>query len=648
MQMITHFLKSASAIIEDEINAIDSKEVEIIYKHFDKGEKGITQLKQFFESNKQITATNGHFIARYNDIIANEIVPNETLLFCRNQVNLSQPCQNVFNTSASSDENSLTLSENILNKGKAGSKILFVHENLRLAPKILKNFRRKKSFISLDVSKLKSEKIIAKTIIDNLKTLSQKDFILLDARFSVIKVIFDYLNQNEHKPTLIKYFGSIDGRFETINFPLIEITGSNRFLSLTFQELCEKIDPDYTYDDLNLLSDSFWRLEIPLLVSHATKQLPSDINVDVKNIASEINKIDGISDVFIGKQKTYAFQNFENLNKETYAFSFPSAVQKAGSLTKTFYPIQTVQSEKKSKLISVNFIYIDLVRITDINIGSGVWGCEFYLDIVSSYEDPLQFINFNNLSMLNSKFEHRLIRRTESDGDSPDTYRYFISANFDFNALADNYPFDHQHIFISMSADNDDKFGILQPVPWQLLDYDFHLDGWLLKSARTGYLNRKEVSHISSDLRQVIDTREEIRLGWTIARANAVTVMKVGIPLTFLAFLNYYTTFLPFEQASSAVGILTTTFLSGIALYFSTEKPQPLRMTTIDLIFIYYYIQVGLTIMFLAVASFISAEFYELLTMCLKFALPLSVLISILLLIRRIRSNRLRPRIDAV
>ena len=112
--------------------------------------------------------------------------------------------------------------------------------------------------------------------------------------------------------------------------------------------------------------------------------------------------------------------------------------------------------------------------------------------------------------MLNSKFEHRLIRRTESDGVSPDTYRYFISANFDFNALADNYPFDHQHIFISMSADNDDKFGILQPVPWQLLDYDFHLDGWLLKSARTGYLNRKEVGHISSDLRQVIDTREEI------------------------------------------------------------------------------------------------------------------------------------------
>ena len=50
--------------------------------------------------------------------------------------------------------------------------------------------------------------------------------------------------------------------------------------------------------------------------------------------------------------------------------------------------------------------------------------------------------------------------------------------------------------------------------------------------------------------------------------------------------LNYYTFFLQFDQVSSAIGILTTTFLSGIALYFSTEKPQPLRITTIDLIFI--------------------------------------------------------------
>ena len=651
MEMLTHFMRSASALIEEEINkngGIGGRPVEIIYKHFQKGPEGISQLKNVFEESRGILATNGHFIAGNNNIISNEIVPRDTLLFCPSEVQLARANDNVFNISLKSDEHCLAFTEAYFNKLNPESKIVFFHENKRLA-KIFKNkFGRRKNFTSVDLLELSAEDKWIESIPELIKNLKNTDVLLLDVKLSALKIVFDYLNANSFKLNVVKYFGSIEGRFDRVLFPLVEVSTKNSFLSLPFQELCEKINPNYSYEDMDILSDSFWRLEIPLLVAHVAKNLSLQDQLDTQKIAQEINKLDGVSDVFIGKIKTYTFDNFRNTNRETFAFSFPLAVQKNGQITKTFTPFQVLSDDAETDICTVNFVYVDLIRITDIDIGSGTWGCEFYLDLVSDFEDPIKIINFNNLSMLNSKYEYRLIRKIAAEMGSADTYRYFISANFDFAALADNYPFDMQHIFISLSISNSADFGILQPVPWQLLDYDFHLEGWKLKSARTGYLKRKEVSHISANLKQVSDVREEVRLGWTVSRTNAVTVMKVGIPLSFLVFLNYYTVFLPFDEASSAVGILTTTFLSGIALYFSTEKPQPLRMTTVDLIFIYYYLQVGLTIVVLAISSFVSPELYSFVTMVIKIVLPLMIVTSVFALIKRVRSIRLRPRIDAI
>jgi len=225
-------------------------------------------------------------------------------------------------------------------------------------------------------------------------------------------------------------------------------------------------------------------------------------------------------------------------------------------------------------------------------------------------------------------------------------FRYYIVANFDFFAIADNYPFDWQHIYISMSISDQEKYGILQPIPEALLDKEFQLDGWQLIDAKTGILRKKEIHHQNANLEKAIEIREEVRVGWTIARTNVVTTMKVAIPIMFLIFLNYYTVFLSFGDVASAIGILTTTFLSGIALYFSTEKPQPLRITTIDLIFIYYYLQVGLTVIITGITGFISEEIYNISMIGMRFILPISIIIALIFLYRRIKSVRLKPRID--
>ncbi|MGY8714301.1 MAG: hypothetical protein ACKVJ1_10475, partial [Verrucomicrobiia bacterium] len=282
----------------------------------------------------------------------------------------------------------------------------------------------------------------------------------------------------------------------------------------------------------------------------------------------------------------------------------------------------------------------------NINIGDGTWSCEFYLDIVSPHDNPLEIINFNNLSSINPKFEAKPIWERHADGEEETSRRYYVVANFDFNPLADNYPFDWQHIYISFSITDQNRYGIIQPIPEALLDRDFHVDGWNLNEATTGVLRKKETIYEGTKLITKVEVKEEARVGWTLARANTVTLMKIGIPLSFLLFLNYYTLFREFKDIGGSVGILTTAFLAGIALYFSTERPQPLRMTTVDLIFLWYYMLTGIIIVVTSVSSLLGAKIFFAAVTGLKFIVPLGVIGICVFLLRRIKSNRLKPRIN--
>ncbi|GIS23414.1 MAG: hypothetical protein CM15mP123_13160 [Gammaproteobacteria bacterium] len=46
-----------------------------------------------------------------------------------------------------------------------------------------------------------------------------------------------------------------------------------------------------------------------------------------------------------------------------------------------------------------------------------------------------------------------------------------------------------------------------------------------------------------------------------------------------------YSAAMPSQDIGRAAELLTITFLASIALYFSSERPQPLTMTVIDFIF---------------------------------------------------------------
>jgi hypothetical protein len=100
------------------------------------------------------------------------------------------------------------------------------------------------------------------------------------------------------------------------------------------------------------------------------------------------------------------------------------------------------------------------------------------------------------------------------------------------------------------------------------------------------------------------------------------------------------------EKIGSSIEFLTVGFLSGIALYFSTERPQPLRMTTVDLIFLWYYVLTGVTIIVTSVASLYGEKIFLTSMIGLKIILPIGLISIFIFLFRRINSNRLKPRIS--
>ena len=82
------------------------------------------------------------------------------------------------------------------------------------------------------------------------------------------------------------------------------------------------------------------------------------------------------------------------------------------------------------------------------------------------------------------------------------------------------------------------------------------------------------------------------------------------------------------------------------ALYFSTERPQPLRMTTVDLIFLWYYVLTGVTIISTSITSILGETVFLITMAGLKLVVPIGFISICIFLLRRIRSNRLKPRIN--
>ena len=315
-------------------------------------------------------------------------------------------------------------------------------------------------------------------------------------------------------------------------------------------------------------------------------------NLNKENFLNEtrkrLSKIDGSKDVFAGSGDLIYFKNQSRPLATNYLVEIKNSAEK--NLKMSLFKRQLITKKDEKKIVDVSYPNFDFIDIKDISIEDNTFKSNFYFELTTKHKSGIDIIRFNNI--IDNDPEIKLIKSEKIENDYF-YFRYYISAEFYFFSRAESYPFDIQNIFISYSIIDDQKYGILDGIKNQDIDRKFNSHGWNISSVRSGVIRKKENYHPHFKDSYVLIS-EENRISYIMSRKSSFTVIKILIPLLFLIALVVYGMYLPAEQIDRVIALLTTSFLSGIALYFSTERPNPLTLTIVDYIFIIFYLIVGL------------------------------------------------------
>jgi len=364
----------------------------------------------------------------------------------------------------------------------------------------------------------------------------------------------------------------------------------------------------------------------------------------LRETSERLKLINGEDDIYIGDSKTLSFdEKQQNTINDSFLFQHKKAAKDNDFVESTLYKDQfkyNLVKKRYGKTIKTNYVNLDIIRFQDISIEESIFTAKFYLELTTTNPEGIDILAFNN-STLNSQSSIIKIDHNKIDKEYY-YFRYLIEDTFSFGAIPNNYPFDKQLIFIDISIINEEKHGVLQSPHVSGVDKKFDIDGWSLEQTRSGPF-REKIKRISpvDDLKQVTQ-KISTRIGWVIVRSSSMTLLKVLIPLSFLWLLVLYGLFLPVENLDRAVAVITTSFLSGIALYFSTERPQPLRMTVIDIVFAFFYSTVGVASIAVFSLNFFP-EIYNDFMGFVKYLLPFSIIVGYIFLRNRIKSKKFFP-----
>ena len=660
---IIEFEKKAARYFEDAINSsggIGQKNIQILLKdilHVEVGEDEFAQkmYQDHLENKDIIFARAPGFFAGSYEIQHNflkKIFEPTRLLFSGRPLPSDYDLQklNVINTHSNlfSDPKKSFLERTndlsaLLNKNKVYHLANFTDKSPILAAKASLEdngiflFRiNKEKHVDNERLKEDVENYLGKSTHDDLISLGA---IPLKIKANLFNILKNY-QQNRTIAT-----SSVDRMIDTtgITNTILTKENANYDIYLSMENLFEKLGTNLNKGEKQICNSRFDQFEIPMMIKYICDKenlVFEDKKTFVKKIVKGINAINGENDVFIGRHKDYAFKKNINILKKS-ALAVISTDNYSGSApVKTLYKKQFNEVNDEIKITSVTAINIDVERVSNISIEDGTFSAELYMDLISCKESPLDSIKFNNLSTMNPKIDVRKIN--EERLDERYSGRYLVTANFDFKPIGSNYPLDRQFIYIGVSPTEESMQ--MQPIPEKFIDREFVVDGWYLLSAKCGIHRQKSWIAVSDDLKRNPKINEELRIGWELKRSNSMTLLKIGIPLSFLYVLVYYTLYLPPEQSGTAMGYLTTAFLSSIALYFSTERPQPLKMTTIDVVFAFFYSISSLVLLMIIFSEFFT-EFYGALIYPLRVLLPISLLGLAAFIKARLKSKKFRPSI---
>ena len=426
-----------------------------------------------------------------------------------------------------------------------------------------------------------------------------------------------------------------------------------KFNYLRMQDLHFEVDPDIKPHISTYLSMYHsWQFEDIKLIKYLFDKedyVFTSREDFLKETSRRLKNINGVDDIYIGDSKTISFneKQFNTIN-DSYLFQHKKVSNDTKFIENILYKNQFKYDPVKKNYhdaIKTNYINIDILKFHNISIEESIFTAKFYLELTTTNSEGIEILSFNN-STLNTKSSIIKIDQNKIDHEYF-YFRYLIEDTFSFDALPDNYPFDKQLIFIDLSIINEKKYGILQSPHALNVDKKFQIDGWNLKQTRSGPF-REKIKYVSpvNDMKKV-SQKISIRIGWMIERSSSMTLLKILIPLSFLWLLVLYGLFLPIENLDRAVAVITTSFLSGIALYFSTERPQPLRMTVIDFVFAFFYSTVGIASIAVFSLNFFP-DIYNDFMRFIKYLLPFSILMGYIYINKRIRSKKFLPRMTSL
>ena len=445
---VAEFLREGCKIIEEEINqkANDKYSFEIDFLYLEKGEQGVIDLNKKIKSYSDIFITHGHVVAKHNNTIIDQN-PSKEFFFFHTSPKTEDEYKNnsnIFYTGRTDRSLRIKFIQDEIQNIK-NNRIYFFHNDVRISEKVISNNKQNEYFSEFSFKDQESDEI-KRNIVNIFTKLDNEDLIILDVGLKCFREVFNFLENNNFSNKVICNFGSLDNRFKKLSFNLIDLSAQHITPSLSLTDIINKIyNEEITPNRTNLLLDSAYRLEYPLLFSEALEKCDiKDIQEkNINEIRSALLSFNGTSDIFVGKRLQYAFNSDRsNTLKDNFHYIYPNSLQiRENDTPKIMYYKQYVKYKNEVKVKNVIYSYIDILRVTNIDIKARFWTAEFYLDMISNHKEPIEEVIFNNLSTLNDKFTHKDIWiRKEENGYS--TKRYYVVANFDFLPVADNYPFD--------------------------------------------------------------------------------------------------------------------------------------------------------------------------------------------------------------
>lgn len=445
--------------------------------------------------------------------------------------------------------------------------------------------------------------------------------------------IIDVLHELYDDPKII----AVNGNFfeQTKKYPKNVILCNSSLLDLGelgFDNFIQRIVPDADPDirsNLIFTSVRYDQLKILHYASKIGKQTVSDSREDLcKALFKNMTLINGQDYCYEGLDRVVYF-NEKRKNVLTDVFVKEFISEEKRSILAPYQYKYDLENDIVIKSSTV-YVYIDMLRVASIDDSDSVFSAEFYLDINSNSDISIDDIQFDNISIGADDLKTKELLKTVQDDNGSKIYRkrYSVSATFKFDVDLENYPLDKQLISIDLApVYSEGKSFQFQPMPRSMQDLEFECSGWDIISGRIGKNSGVWKLPLNRKFNMSFVEKYNISFGWIVKRQINDTLLKICVPLGILIMISYFPVVSSKESSDSMMGVLITSLLAAIALYFSIDKPVSDKMTLMDKVFVLSYVVIGLYLVGLILTIPLSAFYYDLLMKIWMLACPALLLI---------------------